>query len=163
MRKIWIPAVLLMSSSAFAGVEQDLQNCSTVQDKLDRLICYDNLAAGVSPAAPTVSPVQSFGKKDVAVTPVSAPAKAQTSDSFGITKPTGKQLEQVELTVSKVKKGTYGNMMITFANGQVWKQTDNKRFKLKSDQAVFIKKGAFGSFLLGTQSRNTTIRVKRVK
>ena len=164
MRKIWIPALVLISTSAFAGVEQDLQQCSVISDKLDRLICYDSLAAGVRPAAPAkqATPEQDFGKNHVTEAPKVA-AQAQTTETFGITKPVGKQLERIELVVSSVKKSPYGSITVTFTNGQVWKQTDTRRFKLKPEQKVFVKKGALGSFLMGTEGRNTTIRVKRVK
>ena len=164
MRQLWIPALVLMSTSAFAGVEQDIQQCSVIKDKLDRLICYDNLAAGVRPTAPApqVTPEQSFGKTQVTATPVAVP-QVQKADNFGITKPVGKQLERIELVVSEVKKNPYGHLTVTFTNGQIWKQTDARRFKLKPEQNVFIKKGALGSFLMGTEGRNTTIRVKRLK
>ncbi len=164
MRKIWVPAFLLMSASAFAGTGQDLQQCSVIKDKLDRLICYDNLAAGFNPAAPTpeTTPEQSFGKKQEPR--AQAPAtRARMTETFGITKPAGEQLERIELVVSGVTKNPYGHITVNFTNGQVWKQTDTRRFKLRPEQKVFIKKGALGSFLMGTQGRNTTIRVKRVR
>ncbi|RYV00897.1 hypothetical protein SOPP22_19080 [Shewanella sp. OPT22] len=164
MNKIWIPTLFLLSTSAFAGVEQDIQKCATISDKLDRLICYDNLAKGVSPKVS--SPEANFGKVSSATETSSSDqfeTRGQTTETFGITKPTGKQLERVELTVAKVAKSPHGKLTITFENGQVWKQSETKRFKLKSGQKAYIKRGALGSFILGTPERNSSIRVKRIK
>ena len=48
MRISWITAAaILISTQATAGLEQDLQSCSAKTDKLDRLICYDRVAASV--------------------------------------------------------------------------------------------------------------------
>ena len=154
-------ALAFFSISAVAGIEQDLQKCATISDKLDRLICYDNRVKGLSPKIS--SPEASFGKSEVTVAPNDTQAPKQTVEEFGRIKPVGEQLERVEMTVEKVTKNPYGNITVTFTNGQVWKQTDTRRFKLKSNQKVFIKKGALGSFLMGTDGRNTTIRVKRIK
>lgn len=40
-------AVLLVSSQANAAIEQQLTQCAGITDKLERLVCYDNLAASI--------------------------------------------------------------------------------------------------------------------
>ncbi|MCL1078468.1 hypothetical protein D5R81_11090 [Parashewanella spongiae] len=156
MRYGWsILASILFSTQSLAGVEQELQQCATINDKLERLICYDKLAARPSTAVNSVPSADTFGQSKSKV-------EAQ-KDDFGQTKPKKDALERVELTIKKIKKHPYGNLIITFENGQVWKQTSVGKYRLKVGNKVFIKKGALGSFLLGTADRNTTIRVKRTK
>jgi hypothetical protein len=73
------------------------------------------------------------------------------------------EVAKIFLTISEVEKDPYGALKISFNNGQVWKQTDSRNFRLKSGQKVYIEKAALGSFLLGAEGRNSTIRVKRLQ
>ncbi|MCL2918587.1 hypothetical protein [Shewanella litorisediminis] len=180
MRSFWLLALGLTSLSASASVEQGLAQCAAVQDKLDRLICYDKLAESVAsnPAAATVTQPQAGAPAAVVaatpaatavsaapvapVAPVSQPAPAM-EDSFGKVKKTEAEPERIELVISALETDAYNNLKISFTNGQVWKQTDGRKFKLKTGENVYIEKGALGAFYLGLESRNTTIRVKRLK
>ena len=86
------------------------------------------------------------------------------TESFGkIYKEEKAELDKIELTVKSVKKNPHGLLTITFDNGQVWKQNDTNRFKVKAGESVYIKKGALSSFLLGKDDTNATIRVKRLE
>lgn len=178
MRSLWLLALGLTSLSASASVEQGLAQCATVQDKLDRLICYDTLAESVAkmPAATVAQPQAAAPVAAVAapapvvpatvsaapVAPVSQAAPT-VEESFGKVKKTEAEPERIELVISAVDTDAYNNLKISFTNGQVWKQTDGRKFKLKSGESVYIEKGALGAFYLGLESRNTTIRVKRLK
>ena len=156
MRYGWsIFAAVLISTQSIAGVEQALQQCTKINDKSARLLCYDNLAERPTASVNSVSQGDNVGQ----ITPKIDIKKAD----FGQTKPRKDAIERVELTISKIKKHPYGNLIITFENGQVWKQSSSERYRLKVGNKVFIKKGALGSFILGIAGRNTTIRVKRTK
>ncbi len=61
---------------------------------------------------------------------------------------------------TEVKNGD-GRMLREAVKGS-WKQNDTRRFKLKAGETVYIEQGALGSVLLGTEARNSTIRVKRL-
>lgn len=161
----WIAIpTLLISLQASAGIEQQLANCSGIVDKLDRLICYDNLAANNS--NPNANqPIQASVSKPAPApqAPVVAGAGAAAEESFGkIYKEEPAQITKIDMTVKSVSKDAYGALKISFENGQVWKQNDSRRFKLKEGETVYIEKGALGSFMLGKESINTTIRVKRL-
>ncbi|ACJ27275.1 Conserved hypothetical protein [Shewanella piezotolerans WP3] len=161
-------ASILLSTFAHASIESQLSKCATVQDKLDRLICYDNLANslaaqntnGQTPAAETVVVASS-----TAVVTTTANTQKSAVEEFGNLKKNTEEetVDTIYLTVSKIKKDPYGALKIEFKNGQVWKQADTRHFKLKPEQEIFIKKAALGSFTLGVEDRNTTIRVKRLK
>ncbi|MCL1126312.1 hypothetical protein [Shewanella surugensis] len=155
MRNTILLTSLLFSSSIFADVEHVLMQCSSVSDKLDRLICYDKLTDAVK-AGKNVTSAQ-LSAKD------STPKILTVEDSFGLKeKPKDEQIEKIYARVTKVDKNVYGALKITFDNGQVWKQTDARYFKVKIDETLFIKTGALGSFMLGRDNQNTTIRVKRL-
>jgi len=170
MRPIWIFAAAVFSLQAHAGLEQQLGQCATIKDKLDRLICYDKLAAGLGngkssveamPAVPAVIPTAPTAP---AAPVVAAAPQVSPEDSFGAKqKAPDAELEKLYLTVASVGKDPYGMMKVEFTNGQVWKQTEGRKYKLEQGQSVFIEKGALGSFILGTDDRNATIRVKRLK
>ena len=159
---------LFISLHAFAGIEQQLANCATIGDKLDRLICYDNLAANASNRhtnqtikAPVSKPSPVAQAPVVAAPAVAAPVSAE--ESFGkIYKEEPAQVTKLDMKVTSVSKDAYGALKIGFENGQIWKQKDNRRFKLQEGDTVYIEKGALGSFMLGKEGINTTIRVKRL-
>ncbi|QYK01067.1 hypothetical protein [Shewanella psychrotolerans] len=161
----WIAIpTLLISLNASAGLEQQLTNCAGISDKLDRLICYDNLAANALNHNVN-QPIQASVSKPapVAQAPVVAATAISAEESFGkIYKEDPDQITKIDMTVKSVSKDAYGALKISFENGQVWKQSDSRRFKIKAGETVYIEKGALGSFMLGKESLNTTIRVKRL-
>lgn len=167
MRSLWLLALGLTALPAMASVEQQLAQCATISDKLDRLICYDKLAetaarTPVADAAPVLVPAAAVAAAPTApVAPVSKPAPTM-EESFGKTKKAEEEPDRIDMEIATVSKDQYGNLKISFTNGQVWKQTDSRRYKLDAGEKVFIEKGAFSSFYLGSDSRNSTIRVKRI-
>ncbi|WP_076416000.1 hypothetical protein [Shewanella sp. UCD-KL12] len=184
MRISWITAAaILVSTQASAGLEQSLAECSAKADKLDRLICYDSLAASVksAPKASSAQSTSSVAATAVTATSVAAVTETQATSVTPTTLPANienefgsasikkdkeaadKEINKIFLDVDSIKKDAYGALKIYFTNGQVWKQSDSKRFKLASGQTVYIEKGAFGAFYLGVKEKNSTIKVKRLK
>ncbi|GGI91610.1 hypothetical protein GCM10007978_31530 [Shewanella hanedai] len=159
MRKLWITAAaMLISANATAGITQELSACASITDELNRLTCFDALAQTVKTQAPITPAV-------VATATVAAkPVSANVEEEFGnLRKAKADAIDKIYLEIASITKDPYGALKITFTNGQIWKQTDGRRYKLKVDQTVFIEKAALGSFVLGSDDRNTTIRVKRLK
>ncbi|RLV61363.1 hypothetical protein D5018_02490 [Parashewanella curva] len=158
MRYGWLAfSALFISTSSFAGIETQLKRCQIINDKLERLICYDRVAKSVNSTSTTSlskAKVQSASKNLIPANP---------EDDFGRVKPKPDAIAKLNLTVASVTKSHYGTLRIRFSNGQSWRQLDSRRFRLKRGDKVFIKKAALGSFLLGMDGRNSTIRVKRDK
>ncbi len=168
-------AVTLSSQAA----ELSLKSCSAIEDPVERLACYDKLAgrlpvdaAKASDTTPgKVEPVAS--KADV-IAPT-APAVTSTvpaveptpnaEASFGLEhKVKEERPDELQLKWTEKKKDAYGKWIITLENGQVWRQTDSRRFYFtNSEQLVVISRGIFGSFFLEEPERNDGIRVKRIK
>ncbi|MGL4580785.1 MAG: hypothetical protein ACRCVP_18100 [Shewanella xiamenensis] len=161
-------ALMLVSAQTYASTEQQLTDCSVISDKLDRLICYDNLAASIQGASAQTS-VKAITPVAVAVptaaVSTTAASTAKVENQFGIApKPVQEDVvDKIYLDVESIAEDAYGALKITFTNGQVWKQTENRKFNLKVGEKVFIEKAALGSFLMGTESRNAKVRVKRLK
>ncbi|MFB2649635.1 hypothetical protein [Shewanella mangrovisoli] len=172
-------AVLLVSAQANAAIEQQLTQCAGITDKLERLVCYDNLAASIQVTTVTNNTTAPIAVAPV-VTPAAAPAAVATAapvavaaaaaatnveDNFGmeVKRVQENTTDKIYLDVESIAEDAYGALKITFTNGQVWKQTENRKFNLKVGEKVFIEKAALGSFLMGTESRNAKVRVKRLK
>ncbi|MCT8860980.1 hypothetical protein K5M76_18905 [Shewanella xiamenensis] len=168
-------AVLLVSAQANASIEQQLTQCAGITDKLERLVCYDNLAASIQVTTVTNNTTAPIAVAPV-VTPAAAPAAVATAapvaaaatnveDNFGmeVKRVQENTTDKIYLDVESIAEDAYGALKITFTNGQVWKQTENRKFNLKVGEKVFIEKAALGSFLMGTESRNAKVRVKRLK
>ena len=58
---------------------------------------------------------------------------------------------------------TYGKLVLTLDNGQVWSQVDSSSLHLRTGDKVRIRRASLGSYLLGTSGSNKTIRVRRSK
>jgi hypothetical protein len=188
MRLTWIAAALIVASTtaqANTGLEQQLSICAVKSDKLDRLICFDDLAAKVQQAnanghavavtLPAVAAQATAPTQAVAATAITAPAVQSNAvpvvssvpqnpaADFGLQKTVEEDLGKLYFEVAAVTKDPYGAFIITLNNGQVWKQTESDRYKINKGQTIYIEKGALSSFLLGTDDRNSTTRVKRLK
>ncbi|WP_297891660.1 hypothetical protein [Shewanella sp.] len=173
-------AIMLFSAQANASIEQQLTQCAATADKLERLICYDNLAASIKSTPATTSATIETQTAPVGVAAVvaapavavaaSAPAApaapaANIEDNFGMEAKRVQEntVDKIYLDVQSVSEDPYGALKVTFTNGQVWKQTEGRKFSLKQGEKVYIEKAALGSFLMGTDNRNAQVRVKRLK
>lgn len=165
-------AIMLVSVQANASIEQQLTQCATTADKLDRLICYDKLAESVKadtistqtiPTTVATVAVPTTAAAIVATAP-QAPA-AKIADDFGMEAKRVQEntVDKIYLEIQSIAEDAYGDIKVTFTNGQVWKQTDGRKYNVKQGETVYIEKAALGSFLMGTDDRNAKVRVKRLK
>lgn len=99
-----------------------------------------------------------------------APAKPSTinvKEDFGLehkkVNDAIKDVSEMKFVVAKSKKTAYGNLQVTFINGQVWKSISSERTKVKKADVIIIQRGALNSFLMSKEGTNRTIRVKRIK
>jgi hypothetical protein len=184
-------AGLLACFSTFGmtqSLQSDLLDCAQINDSLQRLVCYDNLAkkaqlktvnkpnkhsnkpeVAVSPSLPAqqkkvVLPTQLVAELPIASDTSKAKPLVSAAENFGQeNKKSPKDLiNQIQGKIVKVTKSAYGEQIITLDNGQVWRQTDSVRLKLVEGQSVTIKRGALGSFFISKENANKRIRAKRV-
>ncbi len=138
-------------------------------------VAAESTTAGVATAS---TAAEAAGLSTVAVggAVVAAPSPVPAADplaDFGLTPAQQHSLdperpaeprapESVTGTVAKVGYTASGKMAVTLENGQVWIQIDTGKPRVRGGDAVTIKRGALGSFLLVSPSGMAT-RVRRVK
>ncbi|GGP62451.1 hypothetical protein GCM10009347_30660 [Shewanella algicola] len=180
--------ILLISVNAQANTQlgEQLSFCAQKTNNTERLSCYDQLAANAKPsanislpavakaptvavtankpAAPVVASVPPQPVKPVAITvPATASPELSVND-FGLQKKVIEdEIDRLYFTVANVSKAPGGALIVTLENGQVWKQTNAERYKVKKGHDIYIETGALNSFLMGSDERNATTRVKRLK
>lgn len=179
MKKIILITLLGASYSSVASdsttLKQQLTHCSAIEINSKRLACYDAIIKPIAPAfeASSTSPQKTQPAVTVATPTPPVPTiaqrpvntKEQKVAEFGAEKLKEKteEIDKIRLTVSRVKKNVRGLKTFYFTNGQVWKEIETSRFKIKKDEQVHIKRGSLGSFKIGSDKNNRTARVKRIK
>ena len=140
---------MLASQFAFQAhgssqINDEIATCSKEKQSAARLACYDDIASKMAE--------------------IVSESKQQLKQQFGkIQAHPADSIEKLYMTIAKIKKDPYGAMIITFDNDQVWKQTQTRRYRLKTGNKIYIERGALGSFMLGQDETNNQIRVKRIK
>jgi hypothetical protein len=72
-----------------------------------------------------------------------------------------RQIDKLSAKVTAVRQNLYKAKIVTLDNGQVWQQTDTVRIRIRPGDTIYVKRGALGSFFIGTFDGNKRIRVKR--
>jgi hypothetical protein len=193
IQKVSIAAALLLVCNALqAATAEQLKSCIGIDNPAQRLACYDHLAGRETPSVVEEIQQQSIEVKPIDIQPVAGtavatatasaasaleiePAKAESPSAvkedaealFGL-EHKQRLAEQAPsaLTLKMVEKekDAYGKWVITFENGQVWRQTDSARYSFSNDDnLVVITRGAMGGFFISEPERNRRFRAKRVK
>jgi len=181
--------VALLAFNTHADSLNDLQKCAATKDSLTRLVCYDQVMKVLNGAQIPQSVVNKQVKQQISVRatepaktvdsaaplrPVSSKAivvkQATTKDEdFGqehLAKTTAEknnEIKEVVFVVKTAKQTARDLWLITFENGQVWKQSDSKYIKLSAGDNVVLSKGMLGAIYLKKDQKNRKIRVKRQK
>lgn len=145
--------------------------CAKIKDDLKRLYCYDNIA---NTSLVIEKHIESIYK--VPQNAIKEPATAQetkfitnnpTENNFGLhhLKKLNKieNVEQIVLTIANLKKDVYQKWILTFDNGQIWKQKDSTSLLLTAGDSVQLSLGALGAIYLKKIANNKRIKVNRIK
>jgi hypothetical protein len=143
-------AVIFFASFASAtarDIVTDIAKCRSEAEDARRLRCYDDIAKTADSTVPKVTQAD-FG---VSNGPIAAQqSKARTEPQ-----------EMIAKAVIVAKK-TRGELVVTLDNDQVWQQLQPSSLRLQAGDAVTIKEGSLGSFILVAPSGRGT-KVQRVK
>jgi hypothetical protein len=163
-----------------AGALQDaLEQCAAIAGRDDRLACYDALASqrpvsapaparqSATPAAPSAPSAPAAAAPatvaPVAVTSAAAPALSERPEDFGLNQSQRGQTEQrlssITARVSGFSHSKQGRIQVELDNGQAW-ELDEADPLLAQGDAVTIRRGTLGSYLLVTPSKRSH-RVRR--
>lgn len=178
MKRVLIIAIFLFTVSLSGQAQTpSLESCAAIDNPAERYACYDKLAGrspadttkagdttpeAVDPAAPGEDAVEPAAPAETpAVSTVEPKPKAE--DVFGI-KHKQEQPDELKLKWTGKKKDAYGKWIITMENGQVWRQTGDRRFFFgNSEHLVIVSRGFGGGFFLKEPGSHVRIRVKRVR
>jgi hypothetical protein len=168
------------SAAAAAAVDPGaLAHCAAITGADERLACYDTLARPKPSPAAAANPAPASGKASphaatappatttAAAAMTAAPAAAATgtaaagttadsANSFGLTKHAAPEPgpDRIQAHVTNVDANRLGNVRVSLDNGQVWTYNDPDAL-IRVGDAVTIKRGALGSFLLTTPAHHT--------
>ena len=95
-----------------------------------------------------------------------APAPSQAIEEFGLEHKRVQQeapQESLTLTLAKVGKTPYGELIFTFENGQVWRQVIKEAFTASIGESYQLQRGAFNSFFINKEGQFKKTRVRRDK
>jgi lipoprotein-anchoring transpeptidase ErfK/SrfK len=142
----------LSAGAAFAD-DAAILKCRSLSDTTRRLACYDAIPVGAAPApaalaaAPAVAPEQNFGLR---------PAVKKQKDA---------EPGSIRSTVVGRFDGWAPGTIITLANGQVWKVTDDTDavLPIMQNPQVEITRGLIGAYFLQVEGHRNSARVARVK
>jgi len=175
-------ATLRLPPGAAAATAPDpgaLAHCAAIIGADERLACYDSLArpkpkpaaaANSAPASDKASPrtataasatpttaAATAAPTAAATSATAAGAAADPAKSFGLTKHTAPSEEgpnHIQAQVTKVDTDRLGKVRVSLDNGQAW-TFNGPEALIRVGDAVTIRRGALGSFLLTTPAHHT--------
>jgi hypothetical protein len=177
--------ILLVAASQASAADPDdaIAECARLASTGDRILCLETALRRLSPAPQARSgagDIPATGHPEIAAGPpaqAEAPAVAAVAarnsadraaeiEQFGLSEAQQKQErpDSITVEVTRVSESAYGKMLITTADGQVWRQTDQARARLP--EVPFnaeIRSGAAGSFFFQASSGGRAVRVRREK
>lgn len=165
---------------AAAGAGEPTHPCAAVDDRAQRLACYDEAfprpgaAAGVErqAEAPVAEATEVPQQREIPAVPEAAEGP-ELVEKFGLTeaqlqardpeRPREERADRIEATVVAIRHRASGERLVTLDNGQVWLQTEiTVRGHLAEGDEVVIRRAALGSFQLVTPGR-VALRVRRIE
>jgi hypothetical protein len=156
----------LSAGAAFAD-DAAILKCRSLTDTARRLACYDAIPVG---AASTSAPAALAAAPAAAAAPAPAPAPAVAPEqNFGlrpaVKKPKDAEPSSIRSTVVGRFDGWAPGTIITLANGQVWKVTDDTDavLPIMQNPQVEITRGLIGAYFLQVEGHRNSARVARVK
>lgn len=168
----------LLTPSVLAQ-QSPLQRCAAIEDSLQRLVCYDELAqqqAAQQRVTKNNAREKGKGQNHGQQGAEQARQKGQqmrnknadrSEQRFGLEHKNAKDMEALDKLVVEVesrRQDPYGNWIITLKNGQVWEQIESVGyFSWKENDTYYIERGALNSFFFGREGANRRFRVTRVE
>jgi len=166
----WTAALFL--PLAVTAADDDLQACRRVAMDGARLACYDALADGTTrPGKTSLDDSRPTSVPTAAAPANTTPAAPSPEELFGRDATQSEQMvrqsagigrvEQITAQVTEVRAGTYGKLVVTLDNGQVWRQLDSPAPRMKAGDKVRIRRAALNSYVLVRAEGGRAIRVHR--
>ena len=184
-RSVPFIATLLLGSAA--ADDDGLERCVVIDADIARLACYDALAgrpalepAGtVVPVTPEIAadePPPQTRPEPIEPLPTADPVPVETEQAVAEERPpvvdrrsaTDAPRVRPEFggTVARFERvGTGRRVRLTLENGEVWQETDGRRFRgtIAAGTEIVISERRFGGYQIRLPDRDTAILVKRIR
>lgn len=163
MKKALFMLALFAPALYAADLSQQLEQCRSLGNDLQRLVCYDKMNTAAAGAY-----VKAISNSGSTVQTVNVAPVAPTKEEFGLERKVEAAKEEVEiqnleLVLQSVDTNRQGMMIFTFDNGQVWRQTSKDIFTATPGSTYIIERGLLGSFFMNKEGTNRKTRVLREK
>ncbi len=148
------------------SIRDSLARCGSIISPEERLACFDDL---VEQATPTrEEPAGTAATAETRSTGPTAQDQENTSrpeTEFGKEhwSTSGERAPSLESQILRVQKAAHGQLVLTLANGQVWRQRDARQFPVTVGDTVVIERAALNSFFLKRQDGSRAERFYRVE
>jgi len=162
-----VPMVLPAHQS---NIEAMLTGCALIDDDRQRHSCYDQVLRPDKVTDRTELPATAESNvQPGSVTPSQAPAevvevKPVAVEEFGLKQKQPREVVNMTVTVSGIRKNLTDRFVYTTTDGQVWVQNDTRR--VRYDEVPFvaeIRSAALGSYYLKPKSSGVSVKVRREK
>jgi hypothetical protein len=184
--KHWAAPLLLVTitSTAFAAetAPDGVRQCTQMKDSLERLVCYDRLfmapatvemaprqvAPPPAPAPAAAPPVVIAPPPPPPIVSTPAPAPAPAPTTVPAPEPTRPAVQEtpnlIEAKVAGLKELRRDVYVFFLDNGQVWQQGEAVGvLDVRVGDALEIRKGALGGYMLELKKGSPRARVRRLK
>ena len=155
-----LPAVAVAQDAQRPAAYQALIDCRAIGSADLRLACFDRTAAALAQAE-TARDVIVVDRTEVERRERERFGSQRRSDSV-LKDPSGQEVERLETSVSGISYAPTGQLVLRFAEGGVWQQTDNDRLRRdpKIGSSATIKSAALGTYLVNIDGQRA-IRMRR--
>jgi hypothetical protein len=160
---VTISSTLLATSALAQSVSHEqLGQCAKIKNALQRLVCFDELAARSNVASD--EPV-AVSQPPTPPAPPQPKAEAEEATSeFGKEHRQGgsSQSDRLSIAIKSKSKNARGYWVIETSDGQVWEQTEAGTFLFKDDANYYIERGILSSFYFSHEDTNRRLKVRRI-
>ena len=154
-RSLALVALSLFASAGFALAQSPSHPCAATEDPEARLACYDEAFPPVATAAGLAEARREQARRDFGLSVVQKRDMASEEDRAAVP-------DRIESNVASVVTRANGQRVVTLENEQIWLVTEaTDKGQLKPGDAVLVRRGVIGNFLMRTPGR-VTLRVRRV-
>lgn len=167
------PTLLLIASTlsgaACAADDAAILTCRSLPETAKRLACYDAIPVGAA-ASLAARPVAPVAASVAASAPAATAAPAASPEqNFGLRPVVRKQKDAEPSAIHSSVVGRFDGWspgtVLTLANGQVWKVTDDTDavLPIMQNPKVEITRGLLGAYFLQVEGHTNSARVARVR
>jgi|SRR5690554_708365 len=159
-------AVLTLPVVQAQELDEQLGQCASIKNPLERLVCFDNVVAGKGITA-SASAVNANAAPQAAAN--ARGAGNNRADSFGRehfetdNRGEPQKGDKIFVEIVKTSKNQLGYITFETADGQAWQQVSSERFPFDASAEYYIERGVFNSYYLGRTDLNSRTRVKRLR